>query len=121
MNDAFSLQPCFREEADARIILNISYFASKGMTRKIVKTTDMDVVVPAVDHPQKVPATQIWVPFGVWKNFNYIPAHKNAPQLGPRPASALQTFHALTGYSVTPCPSLPAKERTGLGQFGKRT
>ena len=67
------------------------------MTRMIVETTDTDVVVPAVDDPQKIPATKIWFSFGVWKNFNYIPAYQIAFQLGPRPASALPKFYAITG------------------------
>ena len=63
----------------------------------IVRTTDAAVIVPAVDDPQKIPATKLWFPFSVCKNFTYIPAHQIASQLGPRPASALPMFYALTG------------------------
>ena len=60
------------------------------------RTTDTDVIMPAVANVQKIPATEIWVAFGVWKNFSYIPALKIASQLGPRPALVLPMFHALT-------------------------
>ena len=69
----------------------------------IVRTTDMDVVVPAVDDPQKNPATEIWFPFRVLKSFSYIPAHQITSQLGPRPASALPMFHAITGCDTVSC------------------
>ena len=56
------------------------------MTRMSVRTTNKDVVVPAVDDPQKIPATEILFTFGVWKNFSYILALQIASQLGPYPA-----------------------------------
>ena len=67
------------------------------MTRLIVRTTDTDVFVPAVADAKKIPAVEIWVPFGVGKNFSYIPAHQIASQLGPRPASVLSMLHVITG------------------------
>ena len=51
------------------------------MAELTVKTKDTGVV-PVVDNPQKIPATIIWVPFDVWKNFHYILAHQIASQLG---------------------------------------
>ena len=89
------------------------------MTRMIVRTTDAAVIVPAVDDPQKIPATKLWFPFSVCKNFTYIPAHQIASQLGTGPASVLPMFHVFTGC-VTPSPSLPAKEKAGHRKFGKR-
>ena len=98
MSDASSLQPCPHKEAYVRTVLNINHFATEGMIRMIVTTTDTDAVVPAVDDPKKKkPARKIWFPFGVWKNFNHIPAHQIASQRGPRPASALPKFYAITG------------------------
>ena len=96
------------------------------MTRMIVRTTDRDVVVPEVINAQKIHATEIWVPCGVWKNFNYIPAHQIFSQLGPRPASALPTFNAFPGCDTVSSflfffSFLPAKKREGHGKVGKRT
>ena len=51
-SEASSLQPCSNDEADARIILNISYCATDGMTRMIVRTTDTDVMSSC--HPSTV-------------------------------------------------------------------
>ena len=96
ISNASSLQPCSHEEADIRIILHISYFTTLGIKRMIGRTTDMDVIMPAVANVQKIPATEISVAFGVRKNFSYIPALKIASQLGPRPALVLPMFHALT-------------------------
>ena len=73
------------------------------MTRMIVRTTDRDVVVPEVINAQKIHATEIWVPCGVWKIFSYIPAHQVASQLGPCPASALPVFHPSTGCDTVSC------------------
>ena len=76
----------------------------------IVTTTDTDAVVPAVDDPKKKkPARKIWFPFGVWKNFNHIPAHQIASQRGPRPASALPMFHVQTEYDTD---SFAGKEKS---------
>ena len=57
---------------------------------------DTDVVVSAVDNAQKISAMEIWVPFGVGKNFSYISAHQIVYQLGSCSASALQMFHIST-------------------------
>ena len=54
----------------------------------IVRIMGTDVVLPAVAKAQTIPTTEILVPFGGGKNFNYIPAHQIAFQLGPRPTSA---------------------------------
>ena len=86
----------------------------------IVRTTDAAVIVPAVDDPQKIPATKLWVPFSVCKNFTYIPAHQIASQLGPRSALALPMFHVFTRCDIV-FVFLPEKERAEHGKFGKRT
>ena len=111
-SEASSLQPCSNDETDPKIILNISYCATDGMTRMIVRTTDTDVfVVPTVDDPQQISATGIWVLFGVGKNFSYNPVHQIASQLGPRPASALPMSHAYSGCDTVPL----CRQRKGQG------
>ena len=45
------------------------------MTRMVMRTTDEDVVVPAVANGQMSPATDSWGAFCVGKNFTYIPAN----------------------------------------------
>ena len=76
VTDVSLLQPGSQEDADPKIILHVSYFATLGITRMIVRTRDTDVVVPAVANVKKIPATEIWAAFGVEKTFNCIPAHR---------------------------------------------
>ena len=98
MSDASSLQLCCLEEADGRITIDIYYFATRCTTRIIVKTTDRDVVAPAVANAQKISTTEIWVPFGVGKNFSCILAFQIASQLGPRQGRA-----RTQGPHIHPC------------------
>ena len=84
MSDASSLQLFLRRS----VIFHMNYFATKRMTRMVVRTTVTDVVVPAVANAQTIAVTEIWVAFGIGKNFNYIPEHQVACQLVPCPASA---------------------------------
>ena len=90
------LASTFTERAESSR-LHIHYFATLGLIRIILITTNTDVVVPAVANAQKIPATEIWVPFSVRKNFSYIPAHEIASQLGTGPASVLPMFHVFMG------------------------
>ena len=97
MADDTSLHPCNHEEADTRIMLHVKHCVSSGLTRVMIRTTDTDVVVLATACCHRIPATSIWVAFGVGKNFQYIGAHEIAVRLGPGPSKALPAFHALTG------------------------
>ena len=91
------LEPCCQEEADSRILLHVQDCAKKGIDRVMIRTTDTDVVVLAIANMYTIPVSEIWVAFGVGKNFRYIPAHLIATQLGERRSRALPFFHAMTG------------------------
>ena len=78
----------------------------------IVSATDTDIIVPAIDDHQKIPATEIWFPFGVWKNFNYISAHQIVSQRGPHPASMLPMFQTITGCDTVSFLAGKGKGRT---------
>ena len=47
--------------------------------------------------------TKIWVAYGTGANFKYIPAHQLSQSPGPRMATALPGFHALTGCDTVSC------------------
>ena len=43
------------------------------------------------------PEDELWLAFGIGKNFRYLAAHEIAAGLGPQRAKTLPIFHALTG------------------------
>ena len=47
----------------------------------MVRTTDTDLVVLVVSQMHNIPATEVWLAFGVGKHFRYIAAHEIARQL----------------------------------------
>ena len=96
MQDVESLQPCSHEEADTRIFLHVAHCAKQGYKRIAIRTVDTDIVVLAIGHIQSIDIEELWICFGVGKNYRYIPAHTIADLLKER-AKALMMFHALTG------------------------
>lgn len=58
---------------------------------------DTDVVVLAIAAAQRHNITELWVAFGVGKNFRFFAAHEIANALGPDGCVALPMFHAFTG------------------------
>lgn len=58
---------------------------------------DTDVVVLAISAAQSLDVSELWVAFGVGKNFRFIAAHHIARALGPEKCIALPMFHAFTG------------------------
>ena len=51
---------------------------------------------------QKLNVSELWIAFGVGKNFRYIRTHSIAMAMGPEKASALPFFHAVTGCDTVP-------------------
>ena len=62
-----------------------------------IRTVDTDVVVLAITSAQRLNIAELWVAFGVGKNFRFIAAHEIAKALGPDGCVALPMFHAFTG------------------------
>ena len=79
------------------MLLHVQDCCAAGFSKLMIRTTDTDVVVLAVANIQNVSASELWVAFGVGKNFKYIPAHDVAHRMGPRSAAALPMFHAFSG------------------------
>ena len=95
--DDSCLAPCDHEEADTRIFLHVQDASKEGNRRVLVRTVDTDVVVLAVSLFNTLDIDKLWVAYGVGKHFKYIAAHEVAASLGPKIASCLPIFHALTG------------------------
>ena len=95
--DISALAPCTHEEADTRIFLHLEDAVHQGHSRVSIRTVDTDVVVLAVASAQWLDIDELWIAFGVGKNFRFFAAHEIAKTLGPDQCIALPMFHAFTG------------------------
>ena len=95
--DTSSLAPCMYEEADTRIFLHLEDAVWHGPNRVSIRTVDTDVVVLAVASAQRLDLAELWIAFGVGKNFQFFVAHEIAKVLGCDQCIALPMFHAFTG------------------------
>ena len=91
------LSPCDHEEADTRMLLHAADVVNNGMQSILIRTVDTDIVVIAVSAVHNLNITCLWVAFGVWKTFRYIPVHEIALHMGPSKSDALLFFHAFSG------------------------
>ena len=96
IKDLSFLEPCSHEEADTRILLHVAHCARQGYKHIAIRTVDTDVVVLAVGLFQALNIEELWINFGVGKNYCHIAAHAIANYLNEK-AKALIMFHALTG------------------------
>ena len=71
-----------------------------GHNRVSICTVDTDVVVLAVASAQRLDLAELWIAFGIGKNFRFFAAHEIAKVLGPDKCIALPMFHAFTGYDT---------------------
>ena len=95
------IKPCSHEEADTRMFLHVAHAAKHGHQKVSIRTVDTDVVVLAVAQIQHLQISELWIEFGIGKHYRFIPAHLVALSMGPKRASALPFFHALTGCDTT--------------------
>ena len=95
--DVSGLAPCTHEEADTRMLLHLEDAVRHGHNIVSIRTVDTDVVVLAITSAQRLNIAELWVAFGVGKNFRFIAAHEIANALGPDRCVALPMFHAFTG------------------------
>ena len=95
--DTSSLAPCTHEETDTRIFLHLEDAVQHGHNRVLIRTVDNDVVVLAVASAQRLDLAELWIAFGVGKNFQFFVAHEIAKVLGCDQCIALPMFHAFTG------------------------
>ena len=91
------LMPCSQEEADTRMLLHLADAGQQGLKRVMIRTVDTDVVVLAIALRDQLLVNEVWLAFGVGKNFRYIPVHDIVAKLDPHKCSGLLFFHAFTG------------------------
>ena len=99
--DLSGLTKCNHAEADTKIILHLADGFAKGHICVYVRTVDSDVVVLCISFYHTFPFQELWVGFGVGRNYRDIPIHTIANQLGPAKSLALSLFHALSGCDTT--------------------
>lgn len=95
--DVLRLAPCTHEEADTRILLHLSDAVQQGYTKAEIRTVDTDVLVLVILSAQRLNIDELWVAFGVGKNYRIFAAHELARSLGRDRCTALPLFHAITG------------------------
>ena len=76
------ISPCTHEEADTRLLLHASDCASNGHGKLMVRTVDTDVVVLSVANFSSLNIVEMWIAFGVGKQFRYIAIHDIVNALG---------------------------------------
>ena len=62
----------------------------------IIRTVDTDVIVLAVSNFRRMGISEMWISFGVGKQYRYIPIHDIFRAMGDEKAQALHVFHAFT-------------------------
>ena len=96
---------CNHDEADTRIMVHIQHALQRGMTRIQVRTVDTDVIVvvvgPFYELVRSQPLAELFVTFGMGKNYQLISMNAICSSLGEPRARSLPIFHALTGCDTT--------------------
>lgn len=95
---------CNHEEADTRITVHLEH-ALLTFDRALVRTVDTDVVVILVgklsDLQKTNSSADIWVAFGMGRNFRFLSINSISAALGVARSLSLPVFHALTGCDTT--------------------
>ena len=96
---------CNHEEADTRLVVHMLHALEQGFKKIQVRTVDTDVVVILVGAFFELTMTQpfadIWIAFGIGKNFRFYSINGLCATLGEPRSRALPVFHALTGCDTT--------------------
>ena len=89
------------EEADTRIVVHVLNELEQGFTTVQVRTGDTDVVVVLIGVFHKLllsqPKADIWVAFGVGKNYRLYSINALSTILGTKRSQALPMLHAISG------------------------
>lgn len=95
---------CNHEEADTRIVVHLCHALLSSKTA-LVRTVDTDVVVILVgkftDLRLLNSEADVWVAFGMGRNFRLISIGDISASLGVSRSRSLPVFHALTGCDTT--------------------
>ena len=99
------MPPCYQEEADTRMCVHMKDALEKGARKIYIRTVDTDVIVIIAGiffRLQSMYADlNIWVAFGMGKNFQYFHMNSICQSLGERKCRGLPFFHAFTGCDTT--------------------
>ena len=100
-----NMMNCNYEEADTRIVVHILHALHQGMKSVKVRTVDTDVVVILIGAffvlSQTQPLADIWVAFGMSKNYRFYSINAIYYNLGKQKSLALPVFHTLAGCDTT--------------------
>ena len=112
---------CDHEEADTRIVIHVTHSLQNGAKVVQVCTVDTDVIVIITGIFYKLsslhPSTDIWIAFGMGKNFRFVHVNETCDSLGRRKSKALPYFHAFLGCDTTS--AFLSKGKNQLGKPGK--
>ncbi|KAG1703660.1 Copine-4 [Nymphon striatum] len=99
------MQLCDYEEADTRILVHILDALKNGAKSFFVRAVDTDVIVILAGHFYQLTNAygplDVWVGFGIGKNFRCYHVNSICEQLGERKANALPLFYAFTRCETT--------------------
>ena len=99
------MMECTHEEADTRVMVHLLHASENGSANVEVRTVDTDIVVLLIGNffnlHENNPNIDLWVAFGVGKNFQYIHVNSICNDLGREQSRALPIFHAFSGCDTT--------------------
>ena len=97
--------PSCNHEADTRLVVHIQHALEQGLKRIEVRTVDTDVIVILVGAfvalTRTQPLADIWIAFGMGKDYRFYSINAIFTTLGDSRSRALPVFHALTGCDTT--------------------
>ena len=103
------------------IMVHILLAIQQGAKKIIVQTVDTDVLVILIGQffylQQLHSLIDIWIAFGVGKNYCFYSIYHIALDLGERTSNALPMFHIFTGCDITS--SLYRKGKKLYGNHGR--
>ena len=116
---------CNHEEADTRVVVHILNALEQGMKSVKVRTVDTDVVIILAgafyELCQTQPLADIWIAFGMSKNYRFYSIIAICASLGEQRSRALPVFHTLTECDTTSASRVRAKSQPGRpGRHMKR-
>ena len=101
IGDNSAMQNCNHEEANTRIVVHVLHALKHGAKTILVRTVDTDVVVILAGTFHDLVATQpladIWVAFGMGKNYRFYHINAICASLGEPQSRALPVFHSFSG------------------------
>lgn len=97
---------CNHEEADTRIVVHVLHAIQTDNAKTVlIRTVDTDVIVILIGKFHYLTAIQpdleLWVSFGMGRNFSFISINVICNDLGEARSRSLPVLHALSGCDTT--------------------